>query len=89
MSDTRARASRFAFALGSLARNGLIGARGVVDVALTAGRGATGEDDGVGLPAPAPGDVPLGRGACVVGGAMNDGRGANGGGAPGDAPVPV
>src|SRR5688500_15421823 len=45
MSETSARASRFAFWLGSFARNGLIGARraGVgVPVAVNPGRGAAG-----------------------------------------------
>ena len=75
MSETSARARRFALAFGSFARNGLIGAR------------ATGAacPDGVGDPGGAEaadtgGGVGTGRLAAVSGGATVDGLGANGAG---------
>ena len=52
MSDTRARASRFALAFGSFARNGLIGGRagvGVAEDVASVGGAATG---GVGAGGP-------------------------------------
>src|SRR5437868_5248708 len=64
MSDTSARASRFAFALGSLARNGLIGGRAGADVA-----GAPPAADCT-VPGAAP-VVPAPAGAGLDGGRMN------------------
>jgi len=74
MSDTSARASRFAFALGSFARNGLIGAR------AGAAPGAAADDaGGVGAAAAA------GAGAGGIGGAAVGAVGR--GGACGTPPI--
>jgi len=92
MSDTSARASRFAFALGSLARNGLIGAR--AGGAPPGPAGAVGRGDAGALGAPGRGEaigagaapIPAGRGAPGAPGAGAGGI-AGRSGASGAAPA--
>ena len=64
MSDTSARARRLALTLGSLARNGLIGARAARGVVFAAGAGARGGEGGGGASGGA-GDAGCGTRACA------------------------